>query len=461
MKNIVLILLLFTTITKAKTNYDLNSAITTALENNHNIKIAKYNLETAQKDVSEAYGYAMPRLDLNAGFNRALIRPKAIFVGGGFANMFPAQLMNWMIQSSGIDPAELGGEGDSEYQSFVIGSNHNFNTHIELVQPIFDYSVFTGIGSSAIYEKARVEVLNAEEAATVKNTKIAYFSSILAKESVELVKSSLENARKRYDEITILFENGLISEYDQLRAGVQVENLKTELANTETNYINALNNLKLVLGIDGYEEVELIGSFQKYLSDTQVPELEETLAGLLSQNPDLRAVDYQIQVQDAFVDLNRAEYLPKLNLYANYTRLGQSQNWDFFTVDQSELGVRFSMNIFNGFQTNIKVEKAQINKQIAITQKLLLTQSLKNNTESVILRMENAKKQIVATESNVKQAQRAYEISQVRFNEGVGSQLEMNDADLALRQATVNYLNAAYNFLSAKAEYENLIGKIN
>lgn len=461
MKKMVLVFLLFGFIAKGKTNYDLNSAIATALENNHNVKIARYNLETAQKEVSEAYGFAMPRLDLNASFNRALIKPKAIFVGGGLADMFPAPLMNWLIQSSGIDPSELGGGQDSEYQAFEVGSNHNFNTHIELVQPLFDYTVFTGIGSSAIYEKVREETLNSEESETVKNTKLAYFSTILSKESVELVKSSLENAQKRYDEITILYENGMISEYDQLRAGVQVENLKTELANSETNYINMINNLKLVIGLDNYEDIELIDTFEKYLNNTEVPELEETLASLLVKNPDLRAVDYQIQVQDAFVDLNKADYLPRLNMYANYTVLGQSQNWDFFTVDQSEVGLRFSMNIFNGFQTNIKVEKAQINKQIAITQKLLLTQSLKNNTESVILRMGNAKKQITATESNVSQAKRAYEISQVRFNEGVGSQLEMNDADLALRQATVNYLNAAFNFLSAKAEYDNIIGKIN
>jgi outer membrane protein TolC len=118
------------------------------------------------------------------------------------------------------------------------------------------------------------------------------------------------------------------------------------------------------------------------------------------------------------------------------------------------------MNLFSGFQTNTKVAKAQINKEMAITQKMLVTQSLKNSAENVLLRMKTAKLQIESSQSTVKQAQRAYEISKIRFNEGVGSQIEMNDADLALRQATINYLNASYNYLSARSEYENLIGNI-
>src|SRR5690606_19949257 len=139
--------------------------------------------------------------------------------------------------------------------------------------PIFDYTVFTGIGSSAIYEKVREQALNAEQSTTVMNTKVAYFSAVLSKESVELVKSSLENNKNRYNEINILFENGLISEYDKLRASVQVENLKTELANAETRFVGAKNNLKLVLGIDNAEEIDLTDDFQKHLAQTEVPDL--------------------------------------------------------------------------------------------------------------------------------------------------------------------------------------------
>lgn len=462
MKNVLILLLFLTIVAKSKENYDLNSAIATALEKNHNVKIAKYNLETAQKDVSEAYGYAYPRVDLNANYNRSIIKQKIVFAGGGTSSFFPQPLIAAIAQAVGANPEDLlGSSNASEYSAITAGSNNNFRAQVELVQPLFDYTVFTGIGSSAVYEKVVEESLTAEQSKTVKNTKIAFFSSILAKESIELVKSSMENAQKRYDEITVLFNEGMISEYEQLRAGVQVENLKTELANAETSFINAKNNLKLVLGMESSEDIGIVGTFDKYLGNAAVPNIDESYAQLLSQNPDLKSLEYQAEVQDAFIDLGKADYMPRLSLFANYVYQGQSDDFDFFTVDQSDIGVRLSMNLFNGFQTNVKVEKAQINKEIALTQKLMLTMSLKNNIENVILRMETANKQLTSTEANVKQAKRAYEISQIRFNEGVGSQLEMNDADLALRQATVNYLNASYNFLSAQSEYENLIGKLN
>jgi len=257
-----------------------------------------------------------------------------------------------------------------------------------------------------------------------------------------------------------MYNEGLISEYEQLRASVQVENLKTELANSETNYINAKNNLKLVIGMESSEDILLKDNFNTHLKNTTVPEFEETYSKLLAANPQLKSLEYQVEVQDAFIDLNRAEYMPRLDLFANYVMQGQSDDFNFFTADQSDIGLRFSMNLFSGFQTNNKVAKAQINKEMAITQKMLVTQSLKNNAENVLLRMKTAKLQIESSQSTVKQAQRAYAISKIRFNEGVGSQIEMNDADLALRQATINYLNASYNYLSARSEYENLIGNI-
>lgn len=462
MKNIFILLLIFTIVAKSKENYDLNTAIAKALENNHNVKIAEYNLETAQKDVKEAYGYAYPRVDLNANYNRSIIKQKIVFAGGGTSSFFPQPLVAAIAQAVGANPEDLlGSSNASEYSAITAGSNNNFRAQVELVQPLFDYTVFTGIGSSAIYKKAVEESLNSEQSRTVKNTKVAFFSAILAKESIELVQSSLDNAQKRYDEISIMFNEGLISEYEQLRASVQVSNLKTELANVETNYINAKNNLKLVIGIENNEDIEIQDSFEKYLKNDKLPNLDESYAELLTTNNDLKSLEYQVEVQDAFIDLGKADYMPRLSLFANYVYQGQSDDFDFFTVDQSDVGIRLSMNLFNGFQTNTKVEKAQINKQIAITQKLLLTQSLRNNIENVILRMETANKQIESTQANMKQAQRAYEISKIRFNEGVGSQLEMNDADLALRQASINYLNASYNFLSAQSEYENLIGKIN
>ena len=446
---------------EAQVSLDLNGAIAEALENNHQVKIAKYTLEAAEKDVSQAYGFAYPRLDLSAQYSRAIIKPKIIFAGGGFGSMFPQPLINAIAQAAGVDPSTLmGSSNQSKYQVITAGSHNNINTAIELTQPIFNYSVFTGIGSSSIYKKAAEEALTSEQASTVKNTKVAYFATLLSKSAVDLVKSSLENAEKRLNEISILYKEGLIAEFEQLRASVLVENLKTELANSETNFISTKNNLKLVIGMQGSQDIVLTDSFQEHLKNIEVPDVNETMSKLMANNPQLKTLGYQVEVQDAMIDLNKAEYMPRLDLFANYILQGQSDDFQFFTADQSNIGLRFSLNLFQGFQTNTKVAKAQINKEMTITQKLLVTESLKNNAENVLLKMNTAKMQIESSQANVNQAQRAYDISRVRFTEGVGSQLEMNDADLALRQAKLNYLNASFNYLSARSEYENLIGKI-
>lgn len=461
MKVLVLIVLLFAMSLEAQVSLDLNGAISEALENNHQVKIARYTLEAAEKDVSEAYGFAYPRLDLNASYSRAIIKPKVIFAGGGFGSFFPQPLINAIATAANVDPTTLmGSSNQSKYSVMTVGSHNNINAAIELSQPIFNYSVFTGIGSSAIYKQAAEEALTTEQANTVKNTKMAYFATLLSKEAVELMKSSLDNAQKRLDEISILYKEGLIAEFEQLRASVLVENLKTELANTETNFISTKNNLKLVIGMKGSEDLTLTDSFNEHLKSINVPEFDETLSKMMASNPQLKTLEHQVELQNAMIDVNKADYMPRVDLFANYILQGQSDDFQFYTADQSNIGVRFSMNLFQGFQTNVKVAKAQINKEMTITQKMLVTESLKNNAENVLLKMKTAKLQIESSQSNVNQAQRAYDISKVRFTEGVGSQLEMNDADLALRQAKLNNLNASFNYLSARSEYENLIGII-
>lgn len=442
----------------AQRKLTLSDAISESLENNHNIKLAEYDLEIAEEDVNEAYGYALPAVSLNTDYTRNVILPKFVFEG----SFFPPELVTFTTQAAnelnltnpfaGIDP-------DADPEPVAAGLRNTFNTTIQMNQTLFNYIVFKGIGASSIYKKAQEENLNAKESNTVKDSKLAFYSALLAKESIDLVNESLKNAESRFKEISILFENGLVSEYDKLRSSVQVENLKSEKSNAVTNYQNALNGLKIAIGMDPTEQVELEGELDKYQNEYAAPSKGETEKEIKSGNFDLKAVDYQVEVQDAFVEAEVASYYPVVNLFANYSYIGQSNDFDFITFDQSAVGVQLSWDLFQGFQRSAKLQKAKINKEKIKVQKDLLERNLNNQAEMISLRMETAAQQIDAGEKTVSQAERGYEIANTRYQEGIGSLLEINDADLALRQAKLNKLQAVFNYLTAKAEYDNLKGE--
>lgn len=464
MKKLILIALIFLSSKGlfSQKAISLQDAIEISLENNHNLELVRYDQQIARQDVKEAYGYAMPNVNFNASYQRNVILQKLLFGDGGQASFFPPELITFIgdvaTNVDGVSNPFAGPPAASSNEPITIGLNNGFSTLVELNQPLFNYAVFKGVGSAKIYEGVANIKVDAVQSKTIQETKSAYYTALLLKESSDLVKQSAENAQKRFEEISVLFENGLVSEYDRLRAGVQVDNLKSEIMNSETNFQNALNGLKITIGVDISEKLNLSQSLEEFEENYIVPSATDAKEEIESGNLDLMTLEESVKVQEAFVDVETASFFPTLGLFANYNLQGQSNDFDFITFDQAAVGLSLRWNLFQGFQRGAKLQKAKLNKEKAEVQLDLLSRSLQTQAEVISLRMETAKNQIEAGSNTVEQAQRGYDIANTRYQEGVGSLLEINDADLALRQAKLNKLQAIYNYLNAKAEFENLKG---
>jgi len=460
------IFLTFITQAYTQTNMTLDDAIEIALKNNHNLKLVKYNKQQADSKVREAFGNALPSLNFSSNYTRALDRQDLYFgdpetlADGPFG--LPAKLAVSMNELHKADPNytpfQFAAAGNDDV--IEIGSDNAFNTRFELTQTLFDYSVFTGIGSSKRYSMAASEALSDEELNTIKNVKISYFTVLMAKESVGLIKSSIKNAQTNLNDIKLMFKEGLISEYDLIRTEVQVENLQPELLNAESQLNSSLNNLNLIIGNKQEDKISVSQNFTDLNISMLIPNIEESKKNINNNNNQLKSLDLQMQVQKDFIVLYQSEFFPRLSLFGNYTYLGNANDTkNYVTYTSSEVGVRMSLNLFNGMQSSERIEQAEIDYMKVETQKSMLKSSLMNQAENIINRMETAKRKIESTNKTVSQAKRGYDIAKTRYDEGIGSLLEINDADLAFRQSKLNKIRADYDFLTAEAELEKLSGK--
>ncbi|HPI18943.1 MAG TPA: TolC family protein, partial [Candidatus Kapabacteria bacterium] len=137
-----------------------------------------------------------------------------------------------------------------------------------------------------------------------------------------------------------------------------------------------------------------------------------------------------------------------------------SDNFKFLNYRSAMVGINLSINLFKGNQTYNKVQQSTITALQTDEQINQLKSFLSMQVKSTILEMERTKSLIESQNRNVNLAQRAYDLSLVRYKEGTGSQLEIQNSELALRQAKTNRLQTVYSYIVTQFQLDYYFGTL-
>jgi outer membrane protein TolC len=156
-----------------------------------------------------------------------------------------------------------------------------------------------------------------------------------------------------------------------------------------------------------------------------------------------------------------SEYWPSLAAFGNFMYAGSSDEWNFQNYNATTVGLSLSMNLWQGNRTKNRVEQSTISYKQTSEQYSLLQEYVVNQVKAKYLELKRVQSLVEAQQKNVSLAERAYDLSTVRYKEGTGSQLEVQNSDVALRQARINKLQSVHSYIVTKYELEQLMGKIN
>jgi outer membrane protein TolC len=413
----------------------VKDAVLQTIARNPDLAAARMEVDRADAMVTEAWGSALPKFDLNASYTRAIKKP-VFFLPGDFFGM-----------PGTVQPVE-------------IGSTYAFLTTLSASQVLFNSAVFVGVGASKIYSRAARQMYQAKSIEFVTRTKKAFYSVLVTRDYLNVAVQTQKNVEENLRNVRLLAKQGLVSEYDQLRAEVTAENVKPEVINAENAYQLAMNNLKTVMALPYDTSIEAEGSLEYVPVDDSLLARAQPL--VLSQNPALAGIKSQAEVNDAIVSAQKSEYLPVLSAFGNYQYQGQNNEFRGLTdniIASSQVGLTLTLNLFNGLQTTARVEQAQVDYKKALEQVNGVTQNLQTSTEAVLLQLNKARRQIEAQGRTVEQAERGYKIATTRYTSGLGTLLEVNDAQLALVRANVNRIQAIFDYMVASADLDQLLGR--
>lgn len=410
---------------------NLDKSLELAEKNNYNLKLARFNKERADEQVSETWGNSVfPNISGNVRYQRAIKRGEFTIETPFFEGSFP------------------------------VGTENTLSAGVTLDQPLFTGSMFLAIRIARTYAEAADLGVNATLNEIKLNVKKAYYGVLLAKEAVELAKVNYKLAEDNVRTAKSLYDAGLVNEYEYIRAKVQQSNLLPEVENAENSLTLSFNALAILLGLPLNQKIIIKDSltFNEYnITDY------ENLLNELDKNYNLRQLELQTKLREDAVSVRVNEYFPSLNLFGNWQAEAQENdprsfnNWRY--KNAVSVGLLLKVPIFNGFQTAAKIEQAKIDHKEALEQFIFTKKILQNNLQEVLLNIINNKSKINSYKESVSEAELAYSISSNRFASGLGTQLEVLDASVSLFRAKINYLSAVYDYKVNYAKLESLINQ--
>ena len=264
---------------------------------------------------------------------------------------------------------------------------------------------------------------------------------------------------KTLNEVAEMNKAGFVESIDVDRLTISRYTLATMRNNAERQKALALNLLKFQMGMDLSETIRLTDGLEK-MSENMV-----LLQGDMNymNRPEFGVIQSTKRLNELNIKANKSAYLPSLALIGSYEQAAQRNEFNFFDTSQPWfetflVGLQLNVPIFSGMQRSAAVQSAQIGYEQSQIAEQTLLQSVNLEVAQYQTEYLNALDNLTNQESNITLAEKIYNITLIKYREGLGSSLELTDAESTLLNAETNYINALYNFLSAKTNLKKALG---
>ncbi len=417
-----------------KTAFSLKEAQAYAAENAYSVKEVKYNISQAEQQVREYTAIGLPQISAQGTFLQYPVIPYTIIPAGSFA---PVPIR--------------------------VQFNNKYNTQVSATgsQLLFDGSFFVGLQAAKALVQLTKEGQKKSELDVKDNVSQAYYTVLIVQETQKLLEQSLVNLEKAQMETQAFYKGGFAEENDVDQFSILVSNLKNQIERTKANIENAKGLLKFQMGMSVKEQIDLTDNLNTIADMANSPSL---------LNPSLdpkTSIEYSLLNKTRELQLLNATrikmgYLPSAALIGSVGTSAPRSEFDLFDKKPWFASVYWGLNvsvpIFDGFMKDAGIKKAKLD---AVKTKNTMDQV----EQGMNLQLQTAKADFIASTNQLKNEEKSMELAKkvrdkalVKFKEGVGSSMEVTQAENQLVSVQGAYFQALMSQLTAKAKIDRLLG---
>ena len=431
---ILAFLLIPTTISaQDSVHVNLQKALEIALSENPTIKIANRTIESKKYYKDEQIAALFPSMSASASYQRTVKKQKMTMEFGG-------------------SPMEI-----------EVGTSNNYVAGLNFSLPLVAAPTWYNLKLSQIDVQNAIESARSSKIALINQVKSAYYGLLLAQDSYRVLQINFANVEMTAKNINDKYEQGLASDFDKLRADVQVANQKPQLTSAQQAVNLSAMMLKVLIGVDVSEPIIFDGHLSDFEDEMLNYKVVDGQLISLANNTDLRQLELSQEQLNTSLKLIKASSCPTLSFSGNYQYMTMANDFDFSNYNwfpYSVIGLSLNVPILSWVGTSYKIKETKITMANLEDQKKYLENNLRVNVNSNLDNIRNAIAEMTSNKETMMQAERAYNIVQKQFEVGMATWLDLNSAELAMTQSQLLYHQSIYNFLTAKNELEKLMGNV-
>ena len=418
----------------------LQQCIEYAKENNPNLKSAQIAIKASEAKVGETVAIGLPQINASADLADNFIIPTSFL------------------------PAEILGGTPGEYVGVKFGTKYVGRASFNVDQMIFNGSYFVGLKASRTYTDLSRKDLVSSQTDLVTAIKKAYYGVLVNSERLALVEKNYQRLDSLLAQTKVMYTNGFAEKIDVNRVQVQYNNILNARNNAKIGFAIGKNLLKFQMGLPMSEDFVLADNLESI--KVQVLNEEFTKDFSYSNRIEYSKLETNLALTELDIKNTKVQYLPKLDFYGNYgASYGTSSYGSFVSFgsqwrDFGVYGLRASLPIFDGMRKSKQIQQKKIQFQQLENSKVLVKNQIDMEQEQSTLSFNNSLESLKFQKENMELAGEVYKVTVIKYQQGVGSNIEVINADASYKEAQTNYYSALYDALIASVDLEKSYGKI-
>ena len=407
----------------------LDKALEIALDENPTIKVAAEEIALKKVASKEAWQSLLPEASLNGSLDHT------------------------------IKAAEMK-LNDMSFKMGQDGTN-TANAGLSINLPLFAPAVYRAMSMTKTDIELAVEKSRASELDLINQVTKAYYQLMLAQDSYEVLQGSYKLAEDNFNVVNAKYQQGAVSEFDKISAEVQMRSIKPNVISAANAVTLAKLQLKVLMGITADVDIKTDDNLTNYESMLFANQLKEEDMSL-ENNTTMKQFELNMKLLVKNVKSLKTNFMPTLSMSFSYQYQSlYNPNINFFDYtwsNSSSLMFNLSIPLYRASNFT-KVKSARIQMRQLDWNRIDTERKLNMQVVSYRNNMTASSEQVVSNKENVMQAEKAVQIAGKRYEVGKGTVLELNSSQVSLTQAQLTYNQSIYDYLVAKADLDQVLGK--